>query len=155
MDAVRYERAGVADFLPIAELDRNAWKQSRNSAFIPDGEHAWRLWVEHGLVFAARDEGRIVGAILAFPCAGGVWCVHKVFVDPGVRGRGIGTRLFALLLLETDRLGVDCFLTVDPVNESAIRLYEKWGFVDRTFVKGYYRSNEDRYVLRRRAKKGA
>ncbi len=153
MDPVRYERAGVADFLPIAELDRNAWRQSPNSEFIPDGEHAWRLWVEHGLVFSARNGDRLVGAILAFPCVSGIWCVHKVFVDPAFRGKGIGTRLFELLLQETDRKGVDCFLTVDPTNESALRLYERWGFVEKTFVKGYYRSNEDRYVLTRRAKK--
>ncbi|MSS72913.1 MAG: N-acetyltransferase [Candidatus Latescibacteria bacterium] len=153
MDPVRYERAVISDFLPIAELDRNAWRQSRNSEFIPDGEHSWRLWVEHGLVFTARNADRLIGAILAFPCASGIWCVHKVFVDPALRGKGIGTRLFELLLQETDRQGVDCFLTVDPTNASALRLYERWGFVDRTFVKGYYRSNEDRYVLTRRAKK--
>ncbi|OGG51826.1 MAG: hypothetical protein A3F84_29080 [Candidatus Handelsmanbacteria bacterium RIFCSPLOWO2_12_FULL_64_10] len=153
MDPVRYERAGVADFLPIAELDRNAWRQSRNSEFIPDGEHAWRLWVEHGLVFSARSGDRLIGAILTFPCVSGIWCVHKAFVDPAFRGKGIGTKLFELLLQETDRKGVDCFLTVDPTNESALRLYERWGFVEKTFVKGYYRSNEDRYVLTRRAKK--
>ena len=153
MESVRYEKAGVSDFLPIAELDRNAWRQSRNSEFIPDGEHAWRLWVEHGLVFTARSEDRLVGAILAFPCASGVWCVHKVFVEPAFRGKGIGTRLFERMLQATDGQGVDCFLTVDPTNASALRLYEKWGFVDRTFVKGYYRSHEDRYVLVRRAKK--
>lgn len=153
MGPVRYEKAGVADFLPIAELDRNAWRQSRNSEFIPDGEHVWRLWVEHGLVFTAKSEDQLVGAILAFPCVNGIWCVHKVFVDPDFRGKGIGTRLFELLLQATDRQGVDCFLTVDPANESALRLYEKWGFVDKTFVKGYYRSQEDRFVLKRRARR--
>ncbi len=153
MNPVRYERAAVADFLPIAELDRNAWRQSPNSEFIPDGEHAWRLWVEHGLVFVARDEDRVVGAALAFPCASGIWCVHKVFVALDFRGKGIGTKLFEALLKETDRRGVDCFLTVNPSNASAVRLYERWGFIEKTFVKGYYRSNEDRYVLMRRAQK--
>ena len=153
MDGVRYERAGVADFLPVAELDRDAWKDYPGSEFIPDGEHAWRLWVEHGLVFVARGEDRVVGAALAFPCASGIWCVQKVFVAREARGKGIGTGLFQALLKETDRRGVDCFLTVNPSNASAVRLYERWGFVEKTFVKGYYRSDEDRYVLTRRSQK--
>ena len=63
---------------------------------------------------------------------------------------GIGTKLFELLLKEIDKIGLDCFLTVDPVNENAIQLYEKWGFTEREFVKGYYRPNEDRFILNRK-----
>ena len=64
--------AQIADFLPIAELDRRAWKQNRTPGFIPDGEHVWRIWVEHALVFMARaKEHGIVGAIVAFPCISG------------------------------------------------------------------------------------
>lgn len=144
-----YNKAAESDFLAIAELDRNAWKHNKNSQFIPDGEHVWRLWVEHALVFLAKEQNVVIGAILAFPCVSGKWCVHKVFVDNKKRGLGIGTRLFEFLLEEIDKMSVDCFLTVDPVNESALRLYEKWGFTERNFVKGYYRSNEDRFVLTR------
>lgn len=147
---VKYEKATVAEFLAIAELDREAWKLNRNSEFIPDGEHVWRLWVEHALVFLAKEANVIIGAILAFPCISKKWCVHKVFVRQDKRDLGIGTKLFDELLKEIDKIGVDCFLTVDPINDSAIRLYEKWGFTEREFVKGYYRPNEDRFVLTRK-----
>ncbi len=144
-------RAHVSDFLAIAEMDRSAWQENRNSEFIPDGEHVWRIWVEHALVYAARDAGdEVMGAILAFPCISGKYCVHKVFVRKQYRGKGIGGRLFEVLLEETDRLKLDCFLTVDPGNEAALRLYARWGFTERLFVPGFYRANEDRFVLTRK-----
>ncbi len=158
-------RATVTDFMPIAALDRTAWSRNRNAEFIPDGEHVWRLWVEHGLVYCAVREGEIVGAIVAFPCLPGadhedrslssdhksLFCVHKAFVIEALRGQQVGTRLFEALLAELDRLGAESFLTVDPINEAGIRLYEKWGYTERRFVKGYYRPHEDRFVLTRAA----
>jgi len=147
---IRIERAVAADFLAVAELDRRAWSANRNSQFIPDGEHVWRIWVEHALVFVAREDMRVVGAILCMPCIAGPWCLHKVFVDDVARGRGVGSKLFEALLAEVDRLKGDCFLTVDPVNAGAIALYTKWGFTEKRFVKGYYRENEDRFVMTRR-----
>jgi GNAT superfamily N-acetyltransferase len=160
-------RARIGDFMTIASLDRCAWAQNRNAEFIPDGEHVWRLWVEHGLVFCAVasqddathpgeeavDEGRLIGAIVAFPCLSGAFCVHKAFVEADYRGQRIGTRLFGALLDELDRLGAEAFLTVDPINETGIRLYERWGFRERRFVQGFYRPYEDRYVLTRPARK--
>lgn len=145
-----YKKAKPDDFLSIAALDRRAWLSNRYSEFIPDGEHAWRIWVEHALVYIAEENGTVIGAILAFPCVSGPWCVHKVFVAHEKRGLGIGTQLFDVLLNDLDRLGTPSFLTVDPVNERALNLYEKWGFTDRTFVKGYYRPHEDRFVLTRK-----
>lgn len=144
------------DFLAVAGLDRRAWADNRHSEFIPDGEHAWRLWVDGAHVFVARRDGVVIGAILAFPVLGGALCVHKVMVDQAHRGTGIGTRLFEALLAEIDRGGgADCFLTVDPANAAALRLYEKWGFTERRFVAGYYREHEDRFVLTRPARRAA
>jgi len=147
---VKIRRAETNDFLPIAALDRAAWGRNRNADYIPDGEHAWRIWVEHAQVFCAEDENAVVqGAILGFLCENGAYCVHKVFVADGLRKGGIGSKLFSALLAEIDRKGADCFLTVDPHNSAALALYEKWGFTDKAFVSGYYRETEDRYVLAR------
>jgi len=151
-ETIRCRRAKPADFLVIASLDRTSWAQNRNSSYIPDGEHVWRLWVEHGMTYCAWDATEIVGAIVAFPCLEGAFCVHKLFIRQDCRGRGIGTELFQVLLGELDRLEVDAFLTVDPLNEGAIRMYERIGFTEREFVPHYYREQEDRYVLTRRAK---
>lgn len=146
------QRAEPGDFLEIAALDRTAWKANRNSEFIPDGEHVWRLWTEHALTFVVRREGALRGAIVAFPCLDGRFCVHKVMVEPAERGRGLGSLLFERLLAELDERAADAFLTVDPENGAALALYAKWGFDERTFVSGFYRAAEDRFVLLRRAR---
>ena len=143
-------KAVVSDFVGVADLDRRAWDAYPQPEIIPDGEHVWRLWIEHGLVFCAEDGGGIIGAIVAFACRSGPYCVHKAFVERERRGQRIGTELFRALLRELDEIGVDAFLTVNPTNEAAIRLYERWGFIERQFVRGYYRPSEDRYVLTRR-----
>ena len=144
-------RAETKDFLAVAALDRKAWAQSREATYIPDGEHAWRLWVEHAIVFVYAPSEEVLGASLAFPTLSGPFCLHKIFVDHRHRGHGVGTDLMKETLAEIDRAGVACFLTVAPGNEAAIRLYESYGFVDRTFVKGFYRETEDRYLLARPA----
>ena len=141
-------RAVPKDFPAIAALDRDVWS---DRPFIPDGEHVWRIWIEHALVFCAESNERISGAIVAFPCMNGSYCLHKVFVRASSRDRGIGSKLFGELLDEIDRRNGSTFLTVDPDNASAITLYEKWGFTERTFVSGYYRADEDRFVLTRKA----
>ena len=140
-------RAGASDFLAVAALDRVGWRRNRFPDFIPDGEHVWRVWCEHALTFVACEGENVVGVILAFPCVNGSYCLHKVIVDEAFRGRGIASQLFEVLLREVDAMGVDVFLTVDPANEKALRLYARWGFTDRTFVKGFYREEEDRFVL--------
>jgi len=152
---IRYAQAEPEDFLAIAALDRVAWLENANPEYIPDGEHAWRIWAEHALTFAAKDGDALVGAVLAFPCVDGRYCLHKVIVDQGVRGQGIGTGLFQRLFTVLDERGVDVFLTVDPVNLAAVRLYENWGFTEREFVAGYYRPHEDRLVLTRMARSGS
>ncbi|RVU85944.1 N-acetyltransferase [Leucothrix sargassi] len=143
------KRAEPNDFLDIAALDRIAWKDNPSAEFIPDGEHVWRVWVEHALVYVAKENDTLVGAVVAFPCLSGDFFLHKVFVDLNYRGQGIAPQLFELLFSELDESEGACSLTVDPVNESAIQLYTNWGFSQREFVKGYYRDNEDRYVLTR------
>lgn len=150
--SITFERARIADFSSIAELDRSAWKQSRNGGRIPDGEHVWRLWVEHALVFVAKKVEGVMGAAVAFPCISGIYCAHKLFVHRDFRYGGLGTKLCEVLFGEIDKIEVDCFLTVDPKNEALINLYTRLGFTEKQFVRGFYRPDEDRYVLTRRFK---
>jgi GNAT superfamily N-acetyltransferase len=91
---------------------------------------------EHAVVFnaIADDESEtLLGSILSFPCLPtspdqrvDMYCLHKVMVHRRYRGLKIGAALMKAVLDETDRLRADCFLTVNPVNEPAIRLYRSW-----------------------------
>ncbi len=146
---VEIERAAPADFAAIAALDRAAWRHDRAGQFIPDGEHVWRIWCEHALAFVARLDAAVVAAAVAFPCADGRWCLHKIMVAEPHRGRGIARRLLGAVVEELDRRGAEAFLTVDPTNERALALYGGFGFTGRRFVAGYYRHCEDRLVLTR------
>jgi hypothetical protein len=48
-----------------------------------------------------------------------------------------------------DKENADCLLTTDPVNSRMIHLCAKYGFNHKELVKGYYRQDEDRLVIRR------
>lgn len=152
-DSCHLQRATPRDFIAIAALDRVAWRRNANAEFVPDGEHAWRIWCEHALVFVVKDAaGNMAGALLAFPSIQGLYCLHKIMVDERFRGKGIGSQLFDALLAELDVARQDCFLTVDPANENAIKLYQRHGFAPEKLVKGFYRDEEDRIVMVRRTK---
>jgi [ribosomal protein S18]-alanine N-acetyltransferase len=145
-------KSAPSDFLAISQLDRMAWGDNKHSQFIPDGEHIWRIWCEHAVMFTAKNGDSIIGAIVAFRCENGTYCVHKVFVSNDFRGQGIGGLLFSALLKQLDNMRVTSFLTVDPDNEPAIRLYNSIDYEIGELVSGYYRSYENRFVMLRKHK---
>jgi len=147
---MQIQKATQNDFLAIYELDQEAWKQNHKAEAIPDGSHAWRMWVETSLVYVAKSEGQIIGVALAFPSLDGSFCLHKIFVDVTCRGQGVGSALMDHLLQAIDDLGTSAFLSVDPRNSDAIELYAKFGFRDREFIQAFYGEGEDRYILRRK-----
>jgi len=149
-------RAQIEDFLSISELDRTAWSENRVADYIPDGEHIWRFWVEYSSVFVAKHGTRTVGAAIAFRAnQSGLFMCHKLFVDHEFRNLGAGSQLLRQLCEDIDRFGADCVTTVDPVNEAMLSVCSRYGFTDKELVRSYYRSNEDRYVLLRRAGRGS
>lgn len=150
MSNIFIKKTTPCDFLAIAELDRKAWRDNDHGDFIPDGEHSWRIWCQHAVMYCAKLNDKIVGAILAFACEDGRYCLHKVMVDTSQRGKGIGGMLFEALFDKLAEKQVECFLTVDPNNNHAIALYESWGFTERELVEGFYRSHEHRYVMTRK-----
>lgn len=93
-------------------------------------------------------DGRIIayaGAWLAFNEAE----VMSVAVAPEMRGRGIGTKLFAELLKICKERGANAVtLEVRPSNAAAIRLYENFGLKSVGRRKNYYVDNgEDALIM--------
>lgn len=134
----------------ISALDRTAWRNNKDGDFIPDGEHIWKFWVEYSSVFVACQGEHIIGALAAFRAnEGALYVLHKIFVDEEFLNMGVGAHLFELLCHDLDDCNMACVLTVAPDNTPMINLCDKYSFTDREFILGYYRSNEDRFLLTR------
>jgi [ribosomal protein S18]-alanine N-acetyltransferase len=74
--------------------------------------------------------------------------IHTIGVDPTYQGQGIGTRLVSELLERASDSVV--FLEVRTDNVPAIKLYERFGFVNVGLRRRYYRaSGADAYTMRR------
>ncbi|MEQ8853171.1 N-acetyltransferase [Gimesia sp.] len=135
-------------FLDVAALDRIAWPEEPDT-YIPDGEHAWRLWCEYATVLIAvesqSDQRELVtGALLMFPTNTSEIFLHKIMVHPDYRGKGIGSALMLQALQDAQDV---VLLTVNPENTPAVKLYESFGFNVRTRVEGYYRPHEHRLIM--------
>lgn len=135
-------------FLDVAALDRIAWPDEPDT-YIPDGEHAWRLWCEYATVLIAvesqSDQRELVtGALLMFPTNTSEIFLHKIMVHPDYRGKGIGSALMQQALQDSQDV---VLLTVNPENTPAVKLYESFGFNVRTRVEGYYRPHEHRLIM--------
>ena len=116
----------------------------------PWSEIAYRSEISNAAAYylVARLGERMVGY-------GGAWMVideahvTTLGVDPEFRGRKIGERLLAALLLEARRRDVRrASLEVRESNQAARALYEKYGFVPVARRRGYYSDNgEDAIVM--------
>ncbi|WP_417395565.1 GNAT family N-acetyltransferase [Gimesia chilikensis] len=135
-------------FLDVAALDRIAWPEEPDT-YIPDGEHAWRLWCEYATVLISVEtqpdlRERVTGALLMFPTNTSEIFLHKIMVHPDYRGKGIGSALMQQALQDAQDV---VLLTVNPENTPAVKLYESFGFNVRTRVEGYYRPHEHRLIM--------
>lgn len=73
--------------------------------------------------------------------------ILNVAVDPDLRGQGVGKRLMEHLLEEAQALSVRAItLEVRESNQSAIRLYEKAGFVLAGVRPHYYTDKENALI---------
>lgn len=153
MTSAVVERAGVADFLEIAALDRVAWATNANADFVPDGEHVWRLWTEYAFVVMARAAGadrELIGFAAVFPTdQPALWCFHKLLLTPNRRQQGTGRAMVDVVTAFLDDQQFAAFFTTDPANAAMQRLGTSTGFTAGSLVRGYYRPSEDRLIFRR------
>lgn len=110
------------------------------------------FWAEAVNENAVYVVGLVENKVVAY---GGVWIsfeeaqVTNIAVHPDYRGQGIGTELFSKLIEEIKKRNVKAItLEVRPSNESAIKLYEKFGLKSVGRRKGYYLdNNEDALIM--------
>lgn len=124
------------------------------------GDGPWSAWafnaeLDSGAYYLAAlaDDGVLAGyAGLAFMGSPGDWetSVHTIGVDPAYQGQGIGSALLRGLLERADESNASVVLEVRTDNDTALALYERYGFVRLGIRQGYYEpSGADAYTMRR------
>jgi ribosomal-protein-alanine N-acetyltransferase len=100
-----------------------------------------------GICLVALEEGEMVGYLV---CSryDTVWHLMNVAVEPSKRRQGIATTLLEALFEQADRPNEQYTLEVRTSNESAIRLYERFGFRAAGRRRAYYHDNrEDALIM--------
>jgi ribosomal protein S18 acetylase RimI-like enzyme len=84
---------------------------------------------DESALFVAQAGGELVG-LASIVLLEGRWHLFAMWVDPALRGRGIGGRILdaSLRWLETQAPDADLWLEVNPRQQSAERLYQSRGF---------------------------
>jgi [ribosomal protein S18]-alanine N-acetyltransferase len=137
------ERMQLEDVPEVMAVDRLCFPT-------PWSEISYRSEIGNNAAYylVARQEGRLIGF-------GGAWLVMDeahvttLGVEPTFRGRKIGERILAAILVEARQRGVRrASLEVRESNTAALRLYEKYGFIPVARRRGYYTDNgEDAIVM--------
>lgn len=103
-------------------------------------EHIWRSRLTTAAMFAAEEDGRLVGIAGGLPTqTDNTAGLISMWVDPAARGRGIGERLVnRVVQWARDERFLSIKLWVTVGNDSAERLYARCGFVPTGEIKPIY-----------------
>jgi ribosomal protein S18 acetylase RimI-like enzyme len=91
----------------------------------------WRRRLRDHAQFVAVLDDRPVGIVAAYQESAGAAYVYSLWLDPAVRGRGLGRRLVAAALDWARRSGArTATLRMAPDNTAARKVYEGLGFAE-------------------------
>jgi ribosomal-protein-alanine N-acetyltransferase len=103
------------------------------------------------LLIVAKKEELIIGlSLFDFSVADSFSHLLKILIHPSNRGQGFGDDLlnFSLKTLKAWKIETT-FLEVEENNQSAIGLYEKYGFKKIHLKKHFYSNGENAWVMTR------
>lgn len=130
-DAVTFRPMTEADLDAVLKIEYAAFSHPWTRGIFADGIKSYDCWlmfegsqqVGHGVVNVIIDEAHLL----------------NITVKPESQGRGLGLRLLEHLMDRARELKArECFLEVRASNESAYRLYERYGFNEVGRRRGYY-----------------
>jgi ribosomal-protein-alanine N-acetyltransferase len=129
----------------VLEIDRQVYPRPW-SLSLYQGELAMP---EHRRVYLVARVGRRVVGHAGLTYAADEGHVTTVAVDPAWQGRGVATRLLLVLFRSAVAGGARSLtLEVRAGNDTAQRLYRRFGFVEAGVRAGYYtESNEDAVIM--------
>jgi [ribosomal protein S18]-alanine N-acetyltransferase len=146
MVQVRQAVAGdLEELVRIARLSATAaqWSKEQYQVLFSEISNQSRfcLVVEQ----ESRPCGFLIGRAVAEE-----WEIENIAVLPEARRRGLGSRLLNEFLARADNgAGASVFLEVRESNQSALQLYQKWGFSEAGRRRNYYQNPpEDALILK-------
>jgi len=123
------------DIPAVVEIENLSFQFPKPESVFKEDEHKYLL---------AKDDDRVIGYIGIEKILDEEHIINMA-VHPDYRGKGIGKRLMQHVLNDEEVF----FLEVRASNETAKKIYEKYGFKVINVRKGYYADGEDAYVMRR------
>ena len=146
MNDLDIRRLTYADLPQVIAIERRAFPTPWSLAMF-----VLELSKPSGICLAAMSEDRLVGYLV---CSryDTVWHLMNVAVDDRLRRRGIARSLLTRLFELADRPNAQYTLEVRTSNDSAISLYEGFGFRAAGRRRAYYHDNrEDALIMWRTA----
>ncbi|MFJ3486348.1 ribosomal protein S18-alanine N-acetyltransferase [Pseudomonas sp. NPDC090202] len=130
-DAVTFRRMTEADLDAVLKIEYAAFSHPWTRGIFLDGLKSYEIWlmfegnqqVGHGVINVIIDEAHLL----------------NITVKPESQGRGLGLLLLDKLMKRAYELnGRECFLELRASNQSAYRLYERYGFNEVGRRRDYY-----------------
>lgn len=102
---------------------------------------------EFSTAFVAVDGEQIVGAAVSYLIFDDAQ-IATIAVRKSHQGQGIGSLMMDKIVQDADAAGCSTLsLEVRISNTPAIKLYEKYGFINVNIRKGYYADGEDAFLM--------
>lgn len=130
-DALSFRRMTEADLDAVLKIEYAAFSHPWTRGIFLDGLKSYEIWlmfegqqqVGHGVINVIIDEAHLL----------------NITVKPESQGRGLGLALLDCLMKRAYQLnGRECFLELRASNQSAYRLYERYGFNEIGRRRDYY-----------------
>lgn len=130
-DAVTFRRMTEADLDAVLKIEYAAFSHPWTRGIFLDGLKSYEIWlmfegdqqVGHGVINVIIDEAHLL----------------NITVKPESQGRGLGLALLDRLMKRAYEInGRECFLELRASNQSAYRLYERYGFNEIGRRRDYY-----------------
>lgn len=130
-DAISFRPMTEADLDAVLKIEYAAFSHPWTRGIFADGLKSYECWVMfegtqqvgHGVIQIILDEAHLL----------------NITIKPESQGCGLGLRLLEHLMARANELGArECFLEVRESNQSAYRLYERFGFNEIGRRRGYY-----------------
>ena len=130
-DAISFRRMTEADLDAVLKIEYAAFSHPWTRGIFQDALKSYECWlmfqgsqqVGHGVINVILDEAHLL----------------NITVKPESQGRGLGLRLLDHLMRRAMELNArECFLEVRASNQTAYRLYERYGFNEIGRRRDYY-----------------